>query len=114
MSDRDDFFVYLDEFQNFTALAVANMISKLRKYRAGLTLTHQHLQQLEPDIRHAELGNAGTLISFRLGAEDASLIACGLAPKFDPVDLLSLPNHTVYLKLMVDGAPSLPFPRSDA
>jgi hypothetical protein len=106
---RKDFFVYLDEFHNFTTLAVANMISELRKYRVGLTLAHQHLEQLEPEVRHAVLGNAGSLISFRLGAEDARVIARELAPRFVPEDLLSLPNRTVYLKLMVDGAPSRPF-----
>jgi hypothetical protein len=108
-SERRDFFVYLDEFQNFTTLAVANMVSELRKYRAGLVLAHQHLHQLEPDVRHAVLGNVGTLIAFRLGAEDASLIARELAPEFDPEDILNLPNHTIYLKLMIDGAPSRPF-----
>jgi len=106
---RRDFFVYLDEFQNFTTLAVANMISELRKYRVGLTLAHQHLHQLEPDVRHAVLGNVGTLISFRLGAEDARVISRELAPEFEPEDLLNLPNHAIYLKLMVDGAPSRPF-----
>lgn len=107
--DRRDFFVYLDEFQNFTTLAVANMVSELRKYRVGLVLAHQHLHQLEPDVRHAVLGNVGTLISFRLGAEDAAVIAKELAPEFDPEDLLNLPNYTIYLKLMIDGAPSRPF-----
>jgi hypothetical protein len=108
-SDRRDFFVYLDEFQNFTTLAVANMVSELRKYRVGLVLAHQHLHQLEPDVRHAVLGNVGTLISFRLGAEDAQVIGREFAPEFETEDLLNLPNHTIYLKLMIDGAPSRPF-----
>lgn len=106
---RKDFFVYLDEFQNFTTLAVANMVSELRKYRVGLVLAHQHLAQLEDDVRHAVLGNVGTLISFRLGAEDARVISRELAPRFEPEDLLNLPNHTIYLKLMIDGGPSLAF-----
>jgi hypothetical protein len=107
--ERRDFFVYIDEFQTFTTLSVANMISELRKFRVGLVLAHQHFYQLEPDVRHAVLGNAGTLISFRVGAEDASIIAREFEPIFRPVDLLSLPNHDVYLKLMIDGAPSQPF-----
>lgn len=107
--EREDLLLYLDEFQNFTTPAVANMIAELRKYRVGLTLAHQHLHQLEPDVRHAVLANVGTLVTFRLGAEDASVIARDLAPEFDPEDLLDLPNHTIYLKLMVDGAPSRPF-----
>ena len=74
-TERKPFFVYLDEFQNFTTLMLANMMSELRKYGVGLTLAHQHLHQLEPDIRHAVLGNAATLISFRVGAEDAGFLA---------------------------------------
>src|SRR5215471_2715507 len=68
---RRDFFVYVDEFQSFTTLAVANMLSELRKYRVGFSIAHQYLHQLEPDVRHAVLGNAGTVISFRVGAEDS-------------------------------------------
>jgi len=106
---RRDFFVYVDEFQNFTTLAVANMFSELRKYRVGFSVAHQYLHQLEPDVRHAVLGNAGTLISFRMGAEDAAHLVHEFEPRFDKVDLTQLPNHRVYLKLMIDGVPSLPF-----
>ena len=103
------FFVYLDEFQNFTTLMLANMMSELRKYGVGLTLAHQHLYQLEPDIRHAVLGNAGTLISFRVGPDDASVLAKEFRPNFDVEHILNLPNQSIYLKLMIDGAPSPPF-----
>lgn len=72
---RRDFFIYIDEFQTFTTRSLANMLSEMRKYRVGFTLAHQYLYQLEPPIRHAVLGNAGTLISFRLGAEDAPYLA---------------------------------------
>lgn len=106
---RRAFYVYIDEFQSFTTLSVANMISELRKFGVSLTLAHQHLQQLEPDVRHAVLGNAGTLISFRLGVEDAALIGKEFEPFFTPLDLLNLPNHDIYLKLMIDGEPSRPF-----
>jgi hypothetical protein len=88
---------------------LANMMSELRKYGMGLTLAHQHLHQLEPDIRHAVIGNAATLISFRVGAEDAPFLAREFQPKFDVEDLLNLPNHDIYLKLMIDGVPSMPF-----
>lgn len=64
---RRDFFVYVDEFQSFTTLAMANMFSELRKYRVGFTVAHQYLHQLEPEVRHAVLGNVGTTISFRVG-----------------------------------------------
>jgi len=108
-SERKPFFVYLDEFQNFTTLMLANMMSELRKYGVGLTLAHQHLHQLEPDIRHAVLGNAATLISFRVGAEDAGFLAREFQPKFEVEDLINLPNRDIYLKLMIDGTPSQPF-----
>ena len=107
--ERKPFFVYLDEFHNFTTLMLANMMSELRKYGVGLTLAHQHLHQLEPDIRHAVLGNAATLISFRVGAEDAAFLAKELQPAFGVEDLINLANHDIYLKLMIDGTPSAPF-----
>ena len=71
---RRPFYCYLDEFQNFTTLSVANMLSELRKYRIGMIVVHQYLEQLDPAVRHAVLGNTGTLISFRLGPKDASVI----------------------------------------
>ena len=106
---RRNFLIYIDEFQSFTTLSIANMVSELRKYRVGLVLAHQHLHQLEPDVRHAVLANAGTLISFRLGPEDAPLIAREFDPLFSSTDLINLPNREIYLKLMIDGAPSKPF-----
>jgi hypothetical protein len=108
-NSRRPFFLYIDEFQNFTTLSIATMASELRKYRVGLVLAHQYLDQLELDVRHAVIGNAGTLISFRLGAHDASFIAKELAPKFEPLDLMNLANYDIYLKLMIDGTPSQPF-----
>lgn len=106
---RRPFFLYVDEFQSFTTLAFANMLAELRKFGIAVVVGHQYLHQLEPDIRHAVLGNAGTLIAFRLGAYDARLIAREFEPVFDWQDLLTLPNHDIYLKLMIDGAPSQPF-----
>ena len=106
---RRPFFLYVDEFQNFTTLSFATMASELRKFRVGLILAHQYLHQLEHDIQHAVIGNAGTLICFRLGAKDASFLGREFQPVFDGVDLLNLPNHRIYLKLMIDGEPSKPF-----
>ncbi|MEI9933216.1 MAG: type IV secretion system DNA-binding domain-containing protein [Rhizomicrobium sp.] len=106
---RRPFFLYLDEFQNFTTLMLANMMSELRKFGVGLVLAHQYMHQLELDIRHAVLGNAGTLIAFRVGAEDAPIMAKELQPTFDIQDLINLPNRSIYLKLMIDGTPSRPF-----
>lgn len=78
-------------------------------YRAGLVLAHQHSHQLDPDVRHAVLWNVGTLVMSRLGAEDAAAISREFAPKSGTEDLFSLPNYTIYLKLMIDGTPSRPF-----
>src|SRR5436309_12000146 len=72
--DRRDFFVYLDEFQSFTTLSLANMLSELRKYRVGLILAHQYLSQLDLQVRDAILGNVGTMIAFRLGLADADIL----------------------------------------
>jgi len=107
--ERRDFFVYIDEFQSFTTLALANMLSEMRKYRVGFTVAHQYLHQLEPDIRHAVLGNAGTIISFRVGAEDAPYLSREFEERFGSEDLVRLENYHVYLKLMIDGMPSKPF-----
>jgi type IV secretory pathway TraG/TraD family ATPase VirD4 len=108
-ADRRDFFVYIDEFQSFTTLALANMLSELRKYRVGFTVAHQYLHQLEPEVRHAVLGNTGSIISFRVGAEDAPYLAREFNGRFEEIDLLQLPNYRIYIKLMIDGTPSTPF-----
>jgi hypothetical protein len=88
------------------------MLSELRKYRVGFTVAHQYLHQLEPDIRHAVLGNAGSIISFRVGAEDSPYLAREFHQRFEEIDLLQLPNYHIYLKLMIDGTPSIPFSAS--
>lgn len=105
---RRPFFIYADEFQSFTTLSLVNMMSELRKYGTGLILAHQHLNQLGPDLRTAVFGNTGSMAVFRVGAEDAPYLVGELRPKFDVLDLLSLPNRSAYLKLMIDGAQSLP------
>jgi type IV secretory pathway TraG/TraD family ATPase VirD4 len=108
-NQRKSFFAYVDEFQSFTTMALANMLSELRKYRVAFTIAHQYMHQLDPDIRHAVLGNAGTIISFRVGAEDAPYLAREFVGQFAEADLVQLPNYRIYLKLMIDGSPSRPF-----
>jgi hypothetical protein len=108
-AERRPFFAYIDEFQSFTTLALANMLSELRKYRVGFTVAHQYLAQLHPDVRHAVLGNTGSIISFRIGAEDAPYLVREFQERFAEIDLLQLPNYRIYLKLMIDGTPSTPF-----
>jgi DNA helicase HerA-like ATPase len=106
---RRDFYLYLDEFQTFSTLTLATMLSELRKYRLNLILAHQYLGQLPTEVRDAVFGNAGTFVAFRVGALDAPTVARELSPVFEPDDLLSLPNFSVYLRLMIDGEPSRAF-----
>lgn len=106
---RRPFFLYVDEFQSFTTLSVANMISELRKYGVGLILANQNLSQLEREVRSAVLGNVGTIITFRLGPEDASFLSKEFSPVFGEEDIMNLANHDIYLRLMIDGRPSSPF-----
>lgn len=109
IAQRAPFYVYLDEFQTFTTQAIAEMLAELRKTGIAMIMAHQFLQQLDPAIRHAVLGNAGTIIAFRVGAEDAGYLAREFEPKFERLDLINLPNFHIRLRLMIDGAPSVPF-----
>ena len=108
-TERRHFWLYLDEFQNFTTLSLASMLSELRKYRVGLVLAHQYLSQLAPEIRDAIIGNVGTIISFRIGLADAEIIAREFYPEITEGDLVYLPNHEIYLKLMTLGVQTHPF-----
>jgi hypothetical protein len=107
--DRRDYALYLDEFHNFTTQSLVLMLSELRKYRLSLVLAHQYLTQLEPTIKDAILGNVGTIIVFRIGANDAEIFAQEFAPDFKIVDFTNLPNYHIYLKMMIDGKISQPF-----
>lgn len=107
--ERKDCFVYLDEFHSFTTLSLAQMLSELRKYRVGLVLAHQYLTQVDEQVRDAVLGNAGTMICFRVGPNDAEILAREFYPEFSMTDLTNLPNYHIYLKLMIDGVVSKPF-----
>ena len=106
---RRDFYLYLDEFQSFTTVEFAEMLSGLRKYRLNLTLAHQYLSQLDPKVRDGILGNIGTLICFRIGVIDAELLAQEFFPRFSRIELVNLPNYHIYLKLMINGQVSEPF-----
>jgi len=107
--NRKDFYVYLDEFQSYTTLSLASMMSELRKYRVNLILAHQYLLQLDLQVRDAILGNAGTIVSFRLGLADAEILSKEFWPEFSAEDLIRLPNYNCYVKLAIDGKASKPF-----
>ncbi len=111
--ERKDFYLYVDEFQNFATDSFANILSEARKYRLNLTLAHQYIGQLITDtstaVRDAVFGNVGTMIVFRVGAADAEFLEKEFEPEFTPQDIVNLPNYNIYLKLMVDGITSRPF-----
>ncbi|MSU44833.1 DUF87 domain-containing protein [Candidatus Nomurabacteria bacterium] len=110
---RKDFYLYVDEFQNFVTDAFAGILSEARKYRLNLTVAHQYTAQLVVDkssaVRDAVFGNVGTMIVFRVGSDDAEFLESEFDPEFTPQDIVNLPNYKVYLKLMIDGVTSRPF-----
>jgi hypothetical protein len=107
--DRRPFFLYVDEMHSFVSLSFADMLAEVRKYKLGLFLTHQYIEQLQAPIRAAIFGTVGTMIAFRLGAADAQDLAREFQPVFNEADLISLPRYSMYIKLMIDGATSRPF-----
>ncbi|MBU2101265.1 type IV secretion system DNA-binding domain-containing protein [Patescibacteria group bacterium] len=113
--EREDFFLYIDEFQNFSTDSFADIMSEARKYRLSLVLTNQYLRQLidpiskSTKVKDAIFGNVGTIVTFRIGAEDAEFMELEFEPEFLANDLVNLPLHTTYIKLMIDGVASKPF-----
>ncbi len=100
---RQDFYFYVDEFQNFATDSFANILSEARKYRLNLILANQYVAQLGEVVRDAIFGNAGTIVSFRVGAVDAEFLEKEFEPVFMTNDIVNLPKYHVYLKLMIDG-----------
>ncbi|MBI4032368.1 type IV secretory system conjugative DNA transfer family protein [Candidatus Berkelbacteria bacterium] len=106
--ERKDFYLYVDEFQNFTTDTFKTILSEARKYRLSLLITNQYIAQLPEEIRDAVIGNAGTLVSFRIGAADAEFIAKEF-PNVTEHDLVNLPFANTYTKLLIGGTPTKPF-----
>jgi len=104
---RRDFYLYVDEFQNFATDSFANILSEARKYHLNLIIAHQYIGQLLTDtstrVRDAVFGNVGTIACFRVGAEDAEFLEKEFEPAFTAQDLVNLPNRHIYIKLMIDG-----------
>jgi CxxC-x17-CxxC domain-containing protein len=100
---RKDFFLYVDEFQNFATESFVNILSEARKYRLALILGHQYINQMDEKVRDAVFGNVGTIIAFRVGAEDAEYLEKEFTPEFMAADLVNLAKYNIYLKLMIDG-----------
>lgn len=110
---RGDFYLYIDEFQNFITDSIATILSEARKYRLNLTMAHQYLGQLvqgtDTRIKEAVLGNAGTMISFKIGVEDAETMAKEFAPVFNEYDLVNVEKFNAYVKLLIDNQASRAF-----
>lgn len=109
---RRDFFLYVDEFQNFTTGSFASVLSEARKYRLSLIAAHQYLSQLNTETANAIWGNVGSIIAFQVGSDDAEHLAQQLSKhsgQIRPQDFTSLPKHTAYARLLIDGMPSNPF-----
>ncbi|MCX6719516.1 MAG: DUF87 domain-containing protein [Candidatus Staskawiczbacteria bacterium] len=108
-ADRKDFFLYIDEFQNFTTDSIASILSEARKYKLSLIMAHQYMPQLTDQIREAVLGNVGTMGAFRIGAEDAEKLEKQFEPGFSRFDLVNLDNFSMVIKMMINNKISTPF-----
>jgi hypothetical protein len=106
---RRDFYLYIDEFQNFATDSIATILSEARKYRLNLTVAHQFIAQLTEKIRDAVFGNVGSLLAFRIGVQDAETLEKQFAPTFDSNDLVNVENLNCYAKLLIGGQPARPF-----
>jgi hypothetical protein len=106
---RRDFHLYVDEFQHFATEAFANILSEARKFHLSLIVAHQYIKQMVEEVRDAVFGNVGTIISFRVGAEDAEYLENWFAPDFEMSDIVNLGKYNMYLKLMIDGVSSKGF-----
>ncbi|MFA5013133.1 MAG: DUF87 domain-containing protein [Candidatus Paceibacterota bacterium] len=107
--NRNDFYLYLDEFQNFSTDSISTILSEARKYRLDLVLAHQYIPQLTDDIRNAVIGNVGTFVSFRVGANDAEFLEKQFEPEFSRFDLINLDNFQMVIKMMINNKITSPF-----
>jgi len=108
-NERKDFYLYIDEFQNFATNSISQILSEARKYRLSLIISHQFIGQLPELIRDSVFGNVGTIISFRVGAEDAQFLEKEFTPVFNAQDLINIDNFNFYVKMMMNGQISKPF-----
>jgi len=106
---RNDFYLYIDEFQNFTTDSISTILSEARKYKLCLIIAHQFIKQVPEKIRDAVFGNVGSMMTLRVGAEDAEFLVKQFAPIFDQSDLINLDNFNAYVKLLINNLTSKPF-----
>ncbi|OGI96219.1 hypothetical protein A3I84_02030 [Candidatus Nomurabacteria bacterium RIFCSPLOWO2_02_FULL_36_8] len=105
----NDFYLYIDEFQNVTTDSIASILSEARKYRLSLNIAHQYITQLEENIKNAVFGNVGGMAVFRVGTEDATFLESKFKPQFTAQDITKLDNYNAYISMLVNGQPVKPF-----
>ena len=105
----NDFYLYIDEFQNITTDSIASILSEARKYRLSLNIAHQYINQLEENIKNAVFGNVGSMAVFRVSSEDANFLEPKFKPVFDSQDISKLDNYNAYISMLVNGQPTKPF-----
>ena len=105
----NDFYLYMDEFQNITTDSIASILSEARKYHLSLTVAHQYISQLEETIKNAVFGNVGSTITYRVSPEDASFLEQKYKPTFSASDIMKLDNFNSYVNMLVGGIPVKPF-----
>ncbi len=108
-SDRKDMYLYIDEFHNFTTDSISTILSEARKYHLDLIIAHQFIKQLEEGIRDAVFGNVGSIVSFRIGADDAEFMKNKFEPVFNAQDIMNIDNLNAYVNLLIGGQTALPF-----
>ena len=106
---RRDFYLYIDEFQNFATDSISTILSEARKYGLNLTMAHQFIAQLTDKIKDSVFGNVGSMLSFRVGVQDAEFLEKQFAPAFDKNDLVNIDNFNAYAKLLIGGQTTRPF-----
>jgi hypothetical protein len=109
MEQRRPFYLYVDEFQNFATDSFATILSEARKYALNLTVANQYISQMPEEVRDAVFGNVGSIVTFRVGAEDAQKLGKYFAPTFEPDDLIKLNNQHILVNMSIDGEKALPF-----
>ena len=112
MEDRKDFFLYVDEFQNYATEDFAVILSEARKYRLNLIVANQYISQIDEEVKNAVFGNVGTMISFRIGVSDANFLQHEFSPTFNEQDLTNIEKYHVYIKTIVNNEPVEPFSMS--
>ena len=105
----NDFYLYIDEFQNVTTDSIASILSEARKYRLSLTIAHQYISQLEENIKNAVFGNVGSMAVYRISSEDANFVEQKFKPTFSATDIIKLDNFNSYVSMLINGTPTKPF-----